>query len=187
MRVVDVIDKKRRGEALSTEEIEFIVLGFTCGEIPDYQMASWLMAVVCRGMSAQETTNLTMIMAQSGDMLDLSGLGALVVDKHSTGGVGDKTTLVVAPIVASLGLLVGKMSGRGLGFSGGTLDKLEAIPGFNVDLDQEQFFRTVEKHGIVVAGQSAALAPADGKMYALRDVTATVESLPLIALSLIHI
>jgi pyrimidine-nucleoside phosphorylase len=184
MRAVDIIDKKRLGEDLSREEIDFIVLGFTRGEIPDYQMAAWLMAVVLQGMSDRETVDLTMTMAHSGDVLDLSSVAPLVLDKHSTGGVGDKTTLVVAPLVASLGLPVGKMSGRGLGFSGGTLDKLESIPGFNVSCSREQFMDLLRRHGIVVAGQSADLAPADGKMYALRDVTGTVESLPLIASSI---
>jgi pyrimidine-nucleoside phosphorylase len=139
MRVVDIIRKKRQGEELSKEEIEFMVLGFTHGEIPDYQMSAFLMAILWRGMSERETVELNLTMAQSGEMLDLSGIARVVVDKHSTGGVGDKTTLVVAPLVASLGLAVGKMSGRGLGFSGGTLDKLEAIPGFNVDLTQQEF------------------------------------------------
>ena len=183
MRAVDIIQKKRQGEELSREEIEFLVLGFTRGEVPDYQMAAWLMAVVWRGMSERETVDLTLTMARSGDMLDLSSIAPVIVDKHSTGGVGDKTTLVVAPLVACLGLPVGKMSGRGLGFSGGTLDKLESIPGFNVNFTREQFMALLKQHGIVLAGQSADLAPADGKMYALRDVTATVESLPLIASS----
>jgi pyrimidine-nucleoside phosphorylase len=184
MRPVDIIDKKRLGMELSKEEIEFFVLGFTRGEVPDYQMAAWLMAVVWRGMSEQETVDLTMTMARSGEVLDLSGVAAFVVDKHSTGGVGDKTTLVVAPLIASLGIVVGKMSGRGLGFSGGTLDKLESIPGFDVHCSPDQFSNLLRDHGIVVAGQSADLAPADGKMYALRDVTGTVESLPLIASSI---
>jgi pyrimidine-nucleoside phosphorylase len=183
VRAVDIIQKKRQGEELSREEIEFLVLGFTRGEVPDYQMAAWLMAVVWRGMSERETVDLTLTMARSGDMLDLSSIAPVIVDKHSTGGVGDKTTLVVAPLVACLGLPVGKMSGRGLGFSGGTLDKLESIPGFNVNFTREQFMALLKQHGIVLAGQSADLAPADGKMYALRDVTATVESLPLIASS----
>ena len=184
MTVVEIIDRKRQGEELSSGEIEHLVLGFTRGTVPDYQMSAWLMAVVWRGMSDRETADLTMTMARSGEMLDLSGFGGVVVDKHSTGGVGDKTTLVVAPLVASLGLLVGKMSGRGLGFSGGTLDKLEAIPGFEVGLSRERFLRLLHDHGIVVAGQSAELAPADGRMYALRDVTATVASMPLIASSI---
>jgi pyrimidine-nucleoside phosphorylase len=184
MRAVDVIRRKRQGEELTKEEIEFMVLGFTHGQIPDYQMSAFLMAILWRGMSERETVELNLTMAQSGEMLDLSGIARVVVDKHSTGGVGDKTTLVVAPLVASLGLAVGKMSGRGLGFSGGTLDKLEAIPGFNVDLTQQEFMDLLDTHGLVVAGQSADLAPADGKIYALRDVTATVESLPLIASSI---
>ncbi len=184
MRAVDIIDKKRLGMELSKDEIDFFVLGFTGGIVPDYQMAAWLMAVVWHGMSEQETIDLTMTMARSGEVLDLSGVAPVVVDKHSTGGVGDKTTLVVAPLVASLGTVVGKMSGRGLGFSGGTLDKLESVPGFNIHCSPDQFTEQLRDHGIVVAGQSADLAPADGKMYALRDVTATVESLPLIASSI---
>lgn len=183
MRSVDIIRKKRDGEELSKEEIEFMVQGFTRGDIPDYQMSAWMMAIVWRGMTERETVDLTLSMAHSGDTLDLSTVAPLVLDKHSTGGVGDKTTLVVAPLVASLGLPVGKMSGRGLGFSGGTLDKLESIPGFNVNWSRQQFMDRLKMHGIVVAGQSADLAPADGKMYALRDVTATVDSLPLIASS----
>jgi pyrimidine-nucleoside phosphorylase len=184
MQAVEIIDKKRLGEGLSRAEIEYMVLGFTRGDIPDYQMAAWLMAVVCRGMSRDETIDLTMTMAHSGTALDLSAVAPVVADKHSTGGVGDKTTLVVAPWVACLGLPVGKMSGRGLGFSGGTLDKVESIRGFNVNWTQEEFKRLLGQHGLVLAGQSADLAPADGKMYALRDVTATVESLPLIASSI---
>jgi len=184
MRVVDIIRRKRQDEELSKEEVEFLVLGFTRGDVPDYQMSAWMMAVVWRGMSERETVDLTTTMARSGAVLDLSTVAPLVVDKHSTGGVGDKTTLVVAPLVACLGLPVGKMSGRGLGFSGGTLDKLESIPGFNIDLTREQFMDVLRLHGVVVVGQSPDLAPADGKMYALRDVTATVESLPLIASSI---
>jgi pyrimidine-nucleoside phosphorylase len=183
MRVVDLINKKRLGESLSADEINFIIAGFTAGEVPDYQMAAWLMAVVFRGMDRRETTDLTLAMAHSGSMLDLSGLGQVVADKHSTGGVGDKTTLVVAPLVASTGLAVGKMSGRGLGFSGGTLDKLESIPGFRASLSQEEFIDQIRRIGLVVASQTGELAPADGKMYALRDVTGTVESIPLIASS----
>jgi len=183
MRTVDLIAKKRDGLALSAAEIDFLVQGFTRGEIPDYQISAWLMAVVLRGMDKRETTDLTLAMARSGETLDLSAIAPVVVDKHSTGGVGDKTTLVVAPLVAAAGLPVGKMSGRGLGFSGGTLDKLESIAGYNVNLTKQQFLQQLAEHGIVVAGQSADLAPADGKLYALRDVTATVESLPLIASS----
>lgn len=185
MRAVDLIAKKRDGAALTQDEIEFLIQGFVRDEIPDYQMAAWAMAVLWRGMNAQETTDLTLAMAHSGDVLDLRSLDfPIVVDKHSTGGVGDTTSLVVAPLVASLGLPVGKMSGRGLGFSGGTLDKLEAIPGFNVNLTKQQFLAALKQHGIVLSGQSADLAPADGKLYALRDVTATVESIPLIASSI---
>lgn len=183
MRVVDLIATKRRGEALSAAEIDFLVGGYTSGEIPDYQMAAWLMAVVFKGMNRAETTQLTLAMAHSGQVLDLSSVGAVIADKHSTGGVGDKTTLVVAPLVASAGVPVGKMSGRGLGFSGGTLDKMESIPGLAVNLTQAQFMDQLKRVGVVVASQTADLAPADGKLYALRDVTDTVESLPLIASS----
>jgi pyrimidine-nucleoside phosphorylase len=184
MTVIDIIAKKRDGGELSAEEIEFFIRGYTRGDIPDYQAAAWCMAVMLRGMTHREVTDLTLAIARSGDMLDLQATIPLVVDKHSTGGVGDKTTLVVAPLVASLGLPVGKMSGRGLGFSGGTLDKLESIRGFTVTLNRKQFVAQLVRHGIVVAGQSAEMAPADGKLYALRDVTATVESLPLIASSI---
>lgn len=183
MRAVDIIRSKRQGEELTSAEIEFMVLGFTRGDVPDYQLSAWMMAILWQGMSERETIDLTMTMAHSGDVLDLSSVAPFVVDKHSTGGVGDKTTLVIAPWVACMGLPVGKMSGRGLGFSGGTLDKLESVPGFNVNLTRQEFMDQLREHGIVVAGQSADLAPADGKMYALRDVTATVESLPLIASS----
>ncbi len=183
MRAVDIIIKKRDKQELSKEEISFLVKNFTTGEIPDYQMSAWAMAVLLNGMSHQEITNLTMALAASGDQLDLSEFGGLVVDKHSTGGVGDKTTLVVAPIVAACGLPVGKMSGRGLGFSGGTIDKLESIPGFKSDLSTEEFISKLREHGIVLTGQSLDLAPADGKLYALRDVTGTVQSIPLIASS----
>jgi len=184
MRAVDIIAKKRDGLLLSAEEIDFFVQGFTRGDIPDYQASAWAMAVLLQGMDRRETIDLTMSMARSGETLDLSHTAPLVVDKHSTGGVGDKTTLAVVPMVACLGVPVGKMSGRGLGFSGGTLDKLESIPGFRVDLSIDEFFANLKKHGIVVAGQTADLAPADGKLYALRDVTATVPSLPLIASSI---
>jgi len=184
MRAVDIIAKKRDGLALSKEEIEFFVRGSVDGSIPDYQIAAWLMAIYLRGMNKRETIDLTMAMAYSGQVLDLKDVAPLVVDKHSTGGVGDKTTLVIAPLVASLGLPIGKMSGRGLGFSGGTLDKLESIRGYRVDLSVEEFKRQLEEHSIVVSGQTADLAPADGKFYALRDVTATVANLSLIASSI---
>jgi pyrimidine-nucleoside phosphorylase len=184
MRAVDIIARKRDGMALNAEEIEFFVQGFTQGRIPDYQVSAWLMAIVLRGMDRQETIDLTMSMARSGDQLDLQSIAPFVVDKHSTGGVGDKTTLVVAPLICAAGLYVGKMSGRGLGFTGGTLDKLESIPGYQADLTVQAFLTHLEATHIVVTGQSADLAPADGKLYALRDVTATVDSLPLIASSI---
>ncbi|MFN8482041.1 MAG: thymidine phosphorylase [Anaerolineae bacterium] len=184
MRAVDIIARKRDGQSLTTEEIEWFIAEFTRGAIPDYQAAAWLMAVVLKGMDDRETVDLTLAMARSGQMLDLAGVRHPVVDKHSTGGVGDKISLVVAPMVAATGLAVGKMSGRGLGFSGGTLDKLESFAGFNVAMTTEQFLRQLREIGLVIAGQSADFAPADGKLYALRDVTATVESLPLIASSI---
>jgi pyrimidine-nucleoside phosphorylase len=184
MRAVDIIARKRDGMALNAEEIDFFVQGFTEGAIPDYQVAAWLMAIFLRGMDRQETIDLTMSMARSGDQLNLQDIAPFVVDKHSTGGVGDKTTLVVAPLVAAAGISVGKMSGRGLGFTGGTLDKLESIPGYRSDLTEEEFRAQLASVGIVVTGQSGDLAPADGKLYALRDVTATVGSLPLIASSI---
>jgi pyrimidine-nucleoside phosphorylase len=184
MRAVDVIARKRDGLTLSAEQIDFFVQGFTDDTIPDYQVAAWLMAVVLRGMDAQETIDLTMAMVRSGEQLDLEDIASFVVDKHSTGGVGDKTTLVVAPLVAAAGVHVGKMSGRGLGFTGGTLDKLESIPGFRADLSIDEFRAQLAKIGLVVTGQSVHLVPADGKLYALRDVTATVNSLPLIASSI---
>jgi pyrimidine-nucleoside phosphorylase len=183
MRPVDVILKKRDRGELTNAEIEYFVRGFASGEIPDYQVAAWAMAVLLNGMTERETTDLTLAMAHSGDVLDLTGTVPIAVDKHSTGGVGDKTSLVVAPVVASCGLAVGKMSGRGLGFSGGTLDKLEAIPGYRTNLSQTEFMEQLGRIGIVLTGQSADLAPADGKLYALRDVTGTVQSIPLIASS----
>jgi pyrimidine-nucleoside phosphorylase len=184
MRAVDIIVKKRDGGELTAREIEFFVQGSTRGEIPDYQAAAWLMAIYVRGMSDRETEDLTLAMARSGDVLDLKDVAPLVVDKHSTGGVGDKVSLVVAPTLAACGLPVGKMSGRGLGFSGGTLDKLESIPGFRSDLTTEEFMAQLARVGIVLTGQSADLAPADGKLYSLRDVTGTVSSLPLIVASI---
>lgn len=184
MRAVDIIAKKRDRQELTREEIEFFITGFTRGDIPDYQAAAWAMAVLLNGMSARETADLTLVMAHSGEVLDLSGVISIAVDKHSTGGVGDKTTLVVEPLVAAGGLPVGKMSGRGLGFSGGTLDKIESIPGFRTDLTTEEFLAQLKEDGLVLTGQTADLAPADGKLYALRDVTATVPSIPLIASSI---
>ena len=184
MRAVDIIIKKREGEELSREEIEFFIDGFTRGEILDYQASAWAMAVLLRGMTDRETTDLTMAMAHSGETLDLTGVVPVAVDKHSTGGVGDKTTLVVEPVVAACGLPVGKMSGRGLGFSGGTLDKMESIPGYRTNLSREEFIDQLRTEGLVLTGQSGDLAPADGKLYALRDVTGTVPSIPLIASSI---
>ena len=184
MRAYEIINKKKRGDALTADDISYIVTGFTAGAIPESQMAALLMAICFKGMTPAETTALTMAMANSGDMLDLRGLTGIKVDKHSTGGVGDKTTLAVGPIVAALGIPVAKMSGRGLGHTGGTVDKLEAIPGFRTDIATGEFLDIVAKHGICITGQSAKLAPADKKIYALRDITATVDSIPLIAASI---
>ena len=184
MRAVDIIIKKRDKHELTLEEIEFFVRGFTNGDIPDYQTSAFAMAILLNGMTPRETTDLTLAMAHSGSMLDLSDVVDLAVDKHSSGGVGDKTSLSVLPIVAACGLPVGKMSGRGLGFSGGTLDKLESIPGYRVDLSTEEFKQQLKEKGIVLTGQSLDLAPADGKLYSLRDVTGTVQSIPLIASSI---
>ncbi|ODA39223.1 pyrimidine-nucleoside phosphorylase [Desulfosporosinus sp. BG] len=183
MRMVDLIEKKRDRESHSKAEIRFIIDGYVRGEIPDYQMAAWAMAVFFRGMSLEETAELTLAMAQSGDQLDLSTLGGRFVDKHSTGGVGDKTTLLLGPMVAACGVPVAKMSGRGLGHTGGTIDKLSSVPGFRVELTQEEFLLQVKKIGLSVIAQSGNLVPADKKLYALRDVTATVNSIPLIASS----
>ncbi|MBQ5886050.1 MAG: pyrimidine-nucleoside phosphorylase [Clostridia bacterium] len=184
MRVYDLIQKKKNGEELTPAELEFLVQGYTNGAIPDYQMSAFAMAVYFQSMTAAETAALTDAMARSGDTVDLSCFGDLSVDKHSTGGVGDKTTLIVAPIVASLGCQVAKMSGRGLGHTGGTVDKLEAIPGYKTTLTGEEFLTQVSEIGVAVIGQSGNLAPADKKLYALRDVTATVDSIPLIASSI---
>jgi pyrimidine-nucleoside phosphorylase len=184
MRAVDIIIKKRDKGELTSDEIKFFVRGFTNGDIPDYQASALAMAVTLNGMTPFETSDLALAMAHSGQVLDLSKIVDIAVDKHSSGGVGDKTTLAVLPMVAACGLPVGKMSGRGLGFSGGTLDKLESIPGYRVNLTTEEFKQQLKDVGLVLTGQSLDLAPADGKMYALRDVTGTVSSMPLIASSI---
>ena len=183
MRMYDIITKKKQGLELTEEEIAFFVRGYTSGEIPDYQVSALLMAVCLRGMSDSETEALTAAITDSGDVIDLECFGTLSVDKHSTGGVGDKTTLIIAPIAAALGCKVAKMSGRGLGHTGGTVDKLESIPGFRTALSSEEFFGQVKDIGIAVVAQSGNLAPADKRLYALRDVTATVDSIPLITAS----
>ena len=184
MHIYDLIVRKKRGEALSRDELDYIVSGAVRGDIPDYQLAAFLAAVCFQGMTVQETADLTLSMAHSGDMADLSDIPGVKADKHSTGGVGDKTTLAVAPIAAACGLVMAKMSGRGLGHTGGTVDKLESIPGFRTALDSAEFRAIVRKTGLCIAGQSGNLAPADKKLYALRDVTATVDSMPLIASSI---
>ncbi|GGS41926.1 thymidine phosphorylase [Deinococcus knuensis] len=181
--IPDLIRKKRDGQQHTREELETLVLGYTRGDVPDYQMSAWLMAVFLRGMAEQETADLTMVMAESGDLMNLGDLPR-TVDKHSTGGVGDKTSLILTPMLAALGQTVAKMSGRGLAHTGGTIDKLESIPGWTSELDEEQFLTQAREIGLALVGQSKDLAPADGKLYALRDVTATVDCLPLIASSI---
>lgn len=184
MRIQDLIEKKKQGLAHTAEELKMILDGAVDGSIPDYQLSAWLMAVCFQGMTDEEISDMTDLMARSGDMTDLSAFGDQTVDKHSTGGVGDKTTLILAPLVASLGAKVAKMSGRGLGFTGGTVDKLESIPGFRTEFTVSEFLNIVQNHGACMAGQSGKLTPADKKLYALRDVTATVDSIPLIASSI---
>lgn len=185
MNIITIIDKKRGGQAHTQEELAYLVAGAMSGEIPDYQLSAWLMAVCCRGLNLDEITWLTDLYVRSGQTLDLSDVGGVVVDKHSTGGVGDKTTLVLAPMLAACGVRIAKLSGRGLGYTGGTVDKLEAIPGFNMQLSMAQIRQQVQRIGIALGSQTSELAPADGKIYALRDVTATVASIPLIAASVV--
>src|SRR5579883_3487229 len=184
MQTVELIKTKRDGRELSREEIAWLIQGFTHGNIPDYQFSALLMAILWRGMNARETADLTLAMADSGEQLHVRQSISPAVDKHSTGGVGDKVTLAVAPLVAACGLPVAKMTGRGLGHTGGTVDKLESIGGLRTELSQSEFLDLLSKHGLALSAQSSELAPADGKMYALRDVTGTVESIPLIAASI---
>ncbi len=184
MRMYDLLEKKKNGGILTKEEIDFMIQGYTRGEIPDYQMSAMTMAICFQGMNPQETGDLTLAMRDSGDTLDLSGIRGIKVDKHSTGGVGDKTSLTLAPLVSSVGVKVAKMSGRGLGHTGGTIDKLESIPGFSTELSMEGFIKQVDEIGMAIMGQTAELAPADKKLYALRDVTATVDQMALIASSI---
>ena len=180
MNILDIIEKKRDKKELSKEEIEYFIKGYTNNDIADYQAAALIMAIFLNGMTKQETTELTLAMAHSGEILDLSKLNEIIVDKHSTGGVGDKVSLILLPLVASLGVPVAKMSGRGLGFTGGTVDKLESIPGYRTDIDMNTFVENVEKIGISMISQTLNLAPADKKIYALRDSISCVESIPLI-------
>lgn len=184
MRMYDIIDKKKKGKELSDKEIRYMINGYVDGSIPDYQMSAFLMAVYYKGMSDKELLEMTIAMEKSGDIVDLSAISGIKVDKHSTGGVGDKTTLVVGPVVAACGGKVAKMSGRGLGFTGGTIDKLESIPGYRIDISEKEFYDNVNNIGVSIIGQSAEIATADKKLYALRDVTATVDSIPLIASSI---
>jgi len=185
MRVYDLIAKKRDGGTHSREELEQIVNGYVSGEVTDYQMAAWMMAVYLRGMTDEETAELTDVMAHSGVMVDLSPIPGIKVDKHSTGGVGDKTTLVIAPIVAACGVKIAKMSGRGLGHTGGTIDKMESVPGFDIFPDDNRFREIIKDVGVAIIGQTSSLAPADKRFYATRDITATVDSIPLITASIL--
>ena len=184
MNIIQIISKKRDGKSLTKEEIEYFVKGYTAGIIADYQASALIMAMYINGMNYEETKNMSLAMAESGDMLDLSDISDTIVDKHSSGGVGDKITLIVMPIIAALGVKVAKMSGRGLGITGGTIDKLESIPGYRTNLSLEEFKNNVNEIGISLIGQTKNLAPADKKLYALRDVTATTDSIPLIASSI---